>query len=716
MGQDSGAAEQEGNQDGQAPPAETADEELLGDTRRSATSTADAMDSLLGFGGARHVTINATNLIGGDATIGTQVGRDNLGNAANARAATRGVVSAERLARIRRTFAEPDDFHDIRRRLATQSLLLLRGPQGWGRTTVALRALDEETTVNVYTLAPHVELRSFDIELIPHTGYLMEAFGPGQVAHLHRFYLEQLRDRLSGQGCRMIVLLDDADDLRTDIGEFVLGVGSPADPTELVRNEVRYQLNRDPGDLFEHDDVRRLLLQYTKDRPAARVLAALGRELADVANGHTTMGEVVERHDAALGDGFRQWFDQQPSLYSRAFTIALAVFNRMPIYLVSNAALMLARALASEEEPDRTPTWPAFEMRNSEVIEAARAQSFRSSEETNYGVVTVTAVEFTDVSYPRAVLNRVWQEYPAAHELIREWLRELGNNSDLRVCVRAGVAVGLLSAFEFEHARMRIIEPWACAGTRFERAAAMAALQFPFLESPGLAPLVSRMLDDWLRRDQPLALRVTAVRALGTQIGVEMLDTAIPRLRRLARSTRFPLRLAVSFSMTQLFWSDGLAGRILDELLRWTSRSAVPRLRDTGLRCVLDVTRYRYVHVDRGLREWPVTLCLDGAERASLVTLFGRLIEGSGHLSDTYEEIRCWVGIAEKDPTMREPLARFLFDLGNSVHDSEVLPYHLREWADEPKAPSQAVQEILAIMESMGPIGSNQLDSKEQTE
>ncbi|PPJ35010.1 hypothetical protein C5E45_27575 [Nocardia nova] len=695
---------------------QTTDDDLLDETRAAAANMYVAVDAMRGIPpGARHVFIHATNFIGGDATIGTQVGGDNIGGTADHHTAAYGVVGADRLARICRVFVEPKAFEDIRRRLDMRSLLLLRAPQGWGRTTVALRALDGESTTDVYTLEPNLELRSLEIEFRDHTGYLMEAFGPDQAAHLHRFYLDQLSSRLSEQDCRMIVLLDDAITVPPDVEDFLLDAGDPADTTELVRSHVRYRLNRDPADVLDMPGVGPLLERYTQERPPARVLARLGDELADVADGRAELAAVIERHSAAISADFRLWFDEQLGLEARAFAIALAVFNGMPLYVVTDAARALARVMAGEEQPDQTPAFPVFGSRNSELVAAARARSYRSIENGTYGENPVQVVEFTDSLYPPKILERIWQEYHIAHVLVRDWLRDLGSSSESRVCVRAGVAAGVLSTFEFEHARTVLIEPWARSGRRYDRIAAMAALQFPFLYSD-LAPLVSRMLDAWLDRDQPLALRVTAARALGSEIGQAMPDTAIPQLRRAARSTKMSLRRAASFSMAQLFWSGGLTDRILAELLRWTRPTARPRLRDTGLRCVLDLTRYQYVQTEEGLHEWPVAPCLTGTRREAVVTLFGRLIESPGHPPDTFSEIRGWVGIAEKDANLREPLARFLFDLGKALQDEEVLPYHMKGWAAEPKGPRRAVEAMLSILDSMQRLDSKEIDSKEQTE
>ncbi|MFI5782695.1 hypothetical protein, partial [Nocardia sp. NPDC051570] len=110
-GQNTDAAErnEKDKQDEQTqPPEQTTDDDPLDDTRTAAESMHDAVGSMRGIPtGARHVTIYATNFIGRDATIGTQVGRDNLGNATNHRTVSRGEVTIERLEQIRRSFVEP---------------------------------------------------------------------------------------------------------------------------------------------------------------------------------------------------------------------------------------------------------------------------------------------------------------------------------------------------------------------------------------------------------------------------------------------------------------------------------------------------------------------------------------------------------------------------------------------------------------------------------
>ncbi|MFI6366757.1 hypothetical protein ACIBG0_28860 [Nocardia sp. NPDC050630] len=696
--------------DGADPPTAHAehrghatDQDLLNESRTAADALSNAVDSLWGMSvGARGLSITAHTVIVGDASVGTLVGRDNLGGAPGHRIVPSGPVPAVLLEQLDNTFVPPKVFEEMRRRLRDQSLLLLRAPLGWGRTAAALRALAEECTAGVHKLNPDVQLRSLEIEFTPKFGYLLESFGAEQASNLRTFHLEQLSQMLTEYGCRMIVVLDSTAQISADVDQFLLDGGEPADATQLVHSHLRWHLATRPPDLLKRAEVGQLLTDVAQNRPPTRDLALLAAELADVSAGRIDIVDVVNRHSAAADGRFRQWFDDELDVETRAFAIALAVFNGMPLHVVSDAGRALAQLIAHEEEPDENKhSRSVFGSRSTQLLSASHAESYRSTEETTYGQIPVQAVKFADDSYPRRVLEYVWQEYHAAHHLVRDWLRDYGSNPNLTVCTRAGVAAGLLSTFEFEHARKLMIEPWATSGERHDRLAAIGALQFPCLQ-PELAPLVVRMLAAWLRRDQPLPRRVAAAEALGSTVGQAMPDSAITLLRRAARSSESPLRKAASFGLVQLFWSAGLTRRVLSELRKWTGSNR-PRLRDTGFRCVLDLSLYKGVDTPQGMREWPVMVWLaDAADdhRDDIITLFARLIEAPIHMPAAYEEIQRWVEIAEKDPQLRRPLGRFLISLGQAIQDTEILPYYLHAWAEEPNGPRRAVNELLTTLDS----------------
>ncbi|MFC9997132.1 hypothetical protein [Nocardia sp. NPDC127526] len=680
------------------PRKRATDPDRRRESRTAVNALSDAVNSLQGLS-----SIHANTLILGDASVETLVGRDHYATASGPSVVRSGPVSATLLEHLECTFVPPRGFGEVRGRLRKQKVLLLRAPKGWGRTATAVRALAAECSAGVQKLNPDVRLRSLELEFEfePDTGYLVESLEVEQTTALQAFHLEELSRTLARQGCRLIVVVDLSAELLADVDPFLFEGGEPADATELVSKHVRWRVPGGQTDVLERPDVVQLLADVADHRPPARELALLAEQLAEVAVGRIDITDVVNRHSASVEDRFRKWFDEELDVEARAFAIGLAVFNRMPLHIVSSAARTLARLIMQEQIPDVSQhVRSVFGVRSAEMLCRTRAVLYQSSEDTEFGRIPVQAARFDDDRYPRRVLEYVWQEYPAAHELVREWLRALGADPDLRVCTRAGVAVGLLATFEFDHARRLVIEPWADSSEGHDQFAAIGALQFPSLQ-PELTPLVTRMLAAWLRGRQPLERRATAAAALGSTVGQIMPNRALELLRRAARSSEPVIQEAVCYSMVQLFEVAELTGLVLGELRIWTDSEQIP-LRDTGFRCVLELSFGLEIETFRGVRVWPVMVWLadeSAGHRDSIVTLFARLMEAPYYMPSAYLEIRRWVRIAEKDPQLRRPLGKLLIDFGHAIRDTGTVCDHLRDWAEEINGPVRAVDELLMMLD-----------------
>ncbi|MFI6173302.1 hypothetical protein ACIBCN_41445 [Nocardia sp. NPDC051052] len=690
--------------DGVAPDTESSatstraaepDPPLLRDAFTAANATLAGLTSLHG------ASISAHTVIVGDASVGTLVGRDQSGIAQGRVFVPSGPVETALLKQLEDTFVPPRAFHEMRSKLHAQPLVLLRAARGWGRTAAALRALDETCTGAVHKLNPDVRLRSLEIDFATGTGYLLEALEVEQTTTLHAFHCDELSRALRERDSRMIVVLDSHVELSADVGTFLVEGGEPADAMELVGKHLRWHLPGGPADLLAEEDMAQVVSDVAQSHPSARDLALLARQLADVASGRIELADVIERYSAVADERFQQWFDDELNVQTRSFAIALAVFNGMPSHFVSDAGRRLARLIADEEIPNENGyPWPVFSTRRATVLSDVKAELYQSIANTEYGRIPVQSVRFTDDQYPRRVLEHAWHEYHASHQALRDWLRELGDTADLEVCTRTGVAVGMLSTFEFEHARKLVIEPWADSGEWHLRFAAIGALQFPSLQ-PEFAPVIARMLAAWLRKDQPLPRRETAAVALGSTVGQTMPNRALELLRRAARSTELSLVAAVCHAMLQLFSVSELTERVLTELRSWTGSRRIT-LRDTGFRCALELSAGLDVDTPRGARTWPVMVWLADKSPENhdhIVTLFARLMEAPIHMPTAYEEIGRWVRVAEKDTQLRGPLGRLLIDLGHAIADTEMIPFYLRDWAAERNGPVHAVDDLLTMIE-----------------
>ncbi|WP_280403322.1 hypothetical protein [Nocardia brasiliensis] len=319
-------------------------------TRRRVSRTAgealtDAVNSLDG------VAVHANTLIIGDASVGTMVGRDYLGAVSGRGFVPSGPVSPTMLQHLENTFVPPSRFEEVRSRLRKQKVLLLRAPKGWGRTAAALRALAEDCGAGVQKLNPDVRLRSLELEFTPETGYLLESLEVAQAIALRSFHLEQLSQTLTTYRCRMIVVLDNEIELPADIDSFLLDGGEPPDVTQLVSKHLDWRLRGEPTNVLERPEVVSLLAEMGEYRAPARELALLAGQLAQVAVGRVEITDIVTQYSAAADIRFQQWFDEL-DVEARAFAIALAVFNGMPLHIVSSAGRVLAQLIMDEEISD----------------------------------------------------------------------------------------------------------------------------------------------------------------------------------------------------------------------------------------------------------------------------------------------------------------------------------------------------------------------------
>lgn len=668
--------------------------------RRESRAVASARFEALGSMDGR-LSLTANTVIFGNTQVGTLIGRDNYGGGSGAGFERSGRVEPHKLRDLEQIFVPPPKFEQLCDRLGSQSVLLLRAPKGWGRTATALRALSRQCASGVHKLSPDAELRSLDIEFDRCTGYLFDTPHSQQLRTLSEFHLEQLGRRLVEVESRLIVVVDDQAELSPDAGPFVLDVGEPADVTAILRKHLLRQLAEDDLGVLSRLEVAALLSMVEEHRPSAHELVNLVARLVDVAAGRIDIDEVVGRYAAAEDNRFRQWFDELDT-DTRPFAIALAVFNNMPLHIVSEAGRALARSIVDAEALDDAGSGQTvFGVRSTELLSRAQAQLYRSHEDTLYGRITVYAVRFVDERFPQRLLEYAWQEYPAAHQLVRDWLRELGGSDDLRASTRAGVAVGLLSTFEFEYARRLVIEPWADSGQRHDQYAAIGALQFSSLQ-PELAPLVAEMLEAWVQPTQLMARRVTATAALGSTVGQLMPDRALRLLRRSARSSDPDLRDAVCYSMIELFSSRELDVRVLRDLRRWTV-SRRRGVRYTGFLCTLQLSFDLVAETVGGVEPWPRLVWLadqSDEHRDHIVVLFARLMQAPYFPPAAYAEIKRWVQIAERDPQFRGPLGRLLVDLETVDQNDGMVPFHLREWAGEDGGPRAAVDELLTMLDA----------------
>jgi hypothetical protein len=219
------------------------------------------------------------------------------------------------------------------------------------------------------------------------------------------------------------------------------------------------------------------------------------------------------------------------------------------------------------------------------------------------------------------------------------------------------------------------------------------------------------MLDRWIRykvkefdsegyREARRQLRITAIRALGSTEA--MSPAAALRLLRYAsrrKDTDWEVARSIGETMSELYCRLDNPKQVLDELLKWTDDTQHPLRREIGLLSVLTISFFLVVNVSESVERWPVLLAVAEyvpEHREKVVLLLSRMLVAANFIRRGFGEIRRWVKLAQKDPTLRDPLGRLLADVGKRSGEQDTIRFYLEYWAAERTGPVDAVNHLLA--------------------
>lgn len=663
-----------------------------------------AMTAMFGLG-AGNFTGGTANFFLGDTAVG-QVGDRAFGGSRSVDMRVRsGPVDVDVLERIEQSYVEPDSYADLKLALEQRQLLFIQARSGTGRTMTALRLLYAVCRQGVHKLDPEARLKSLSAdELEPGHGYLLESMDPAQAAEFRSYHVDRLVGLMRERGCMMVVIVDESTPLSlSDIGDHVRTNLVRVSPDRLLRQYVEGGLNgsgatADHG-VLTRPEVKELIAQLTEEVPP-RELAKLGELLVEVANDRLSLDVVRESYFRASEASIAEWFDAQQDSEQRAFVIALAVFNDEPVQLVSTAATMLADRFRKLEIPRRGDrARDVFAVQLTTRVERARADLVSEMEETGFGHARARKVRFRDDRFPRLVLEQVRAQYPQALDVVMDWLSDLGGIRTSQIPIRAGVAAGLLSQYDFVNVYNRIIDPWAASGGANERRAAVAALQVPG-RLPGLDRVVAKLLRSWVHPNKPPGLRATAAQALGSTTSMSP-GTALKLLRSAARNADWFIMYCVGEGVSDLFVRVD-PSQVLRAMVRWSRDQEHPERRETALLSVLIISRYVEVTVENSAERWPALLWLaehDPAQRELIVLLFSRMLVTADFVGRGYQEMRRWLRIAKGEPTLADTLGRLLREIGELSGEVESVLHYLREWAGDRDGPTAAAKAVLERFE-----------------
>lgn len=421
------------------------------------------------------------------------------------------------------------------------------------------------------------------------------------------------------------------------------------------------------------------------------------------------------------------------------------MFDGLPHHIVVTTGAELGDRLIQTRSPRLTPGRPLVADADTTLLATLDAEIV--DQDILYGGVSIPAqaIRYLNRRTPSTVLTHVWQRHHQLRPPIVEWLSELGHDPQVAIRVRAAQAAGLLSAVDFSHTFPALIEREALARPprrkpsdpdhpdesddvdepdetwELRRGFAAMALDQAALDDT-VQTVVDAILRRWRRSTDP-ALRWTAARTLGFDIGLRSVEKSLDELRVIGtpqelvevaelsphdRAQVWDLRWITELSVARLF-ASGARHEILVQLREWLNdrRQSVRQLAQQAVVVMAELKMSAVVGRtgpgaddeiaarSAGRDRWPIVLGLT-AEDPSLAAPVAdvlRLALRSPGGAVVLDVVSSWLDVGQSDAAALEAFIALLPLLVVTESDRHPLRYAVtsrrNRWAD-PLSPDVA--------------------------
>jgi len=623
-----------------------------------------------------------------------------------------GPVRSEVITELISRYVPVSGYEMFVQRLTSARLLLLRGAPGTGRRTTGLRLL-AKLADNVARFSPDTDLRTLTTaDLESQSGYLLElnlSSGPLPPTSAQ---VDLLRDYLAERECYLVVVAPHDMRYRDGFAGCIADCPLP-DPRGVFDQTVEYEIQRQPG---QEQALREIAANAWPDGSTGPQTPSevqwLVAHLMSTATTNYAAADLDLLHSDLAARSVSAWFEPLAGLpvtaegdepiRLAAFRIALAVLNDSPFDLVAEAAEDLTQQILIARSPRRTPGRPVFAHHRDDYVANSRARVVPGAVRFIAATAPASLVTYDDDRLPLAVLRHVWAVHNLRDPLL-SWLEDLSNDPRPLVYMRAALAIGLLTSWDFSYAFHQRIEPWARSKEPRSRWAAAVALD-EASRNDEVRPVVREMLDAWCEKGT-FALRWTGAMALGYDLGLRDPPKALKELRKLGCWKDGKLVQPASWAVARIFVLGGIKpvikalGNWLDDDrrdVRWLGLVAIWRITDTKVGELED--QFELTDTSAGgrwtrlanRRRWPLLVALadeDPGLLNPLADLVWQLHRSNLAEEATAKTLKSWMRAGKKDPTCIGPVGRFLALLGDDDSDRARLLHHvrlLRQDRDEP--------------------------------
>ncbi|KAA9155926.1 hypothetical protein FPZ12_028825 [Amycolatopsis acidicola] len=449
-------------------------------------------------------------------------------------------VNEEEVVELRDRFVAPDGYEQAKTILRNRSVVVLHG-SGSGRQTAGQRLLLDLGCARIVHLDDTRSLAGFkETDFRENDGYIWDSTGPGATP-IRDADLVQAQSLIRAKACRLVIVLDDPNEVPQVANGFAVGV-KPPDPLKVAEGVIRHRLGTRSADCIAilHD---KLAVKLAVGDPPSKAVHAgeLAIEiLSDPSAGEDALRRLDEDVERTIANLIDDWW----STVEYTMFLAVSLLEGKPFDRVAELAVELDALVRDAESTGEKPLRPrrVFPKPKDELLRTIKAKTIERDHPVHPGLREQT-VRFTRPDWAQAVLRRFWGQYHLDHNLLLNWMCR-ADEHEAAVKALCTVIVDVPA-----HEPLRTVHKLAAHGSLRHRRLAAATL-YRLSEEHNLRPLVEQTLDEWVT-GTGLNRRATAAMVYGWRF-VQDPQTALGRLTEIARTNSKQVKVAVIGTMLAL--------------------------------------------------------------------------------------------------------------------------------------------------------------------
>jgi hypothetical protein len=477
-------------------------------------------------------------------------------------------------------FVRPAGFGRALEILRSQSLVILCGPQGTGRTAAALALLSSIAHRDqLHLITGSAVMADRRWRCGPHGTGFFASLSQADASIIDDLWLQRTAKLLTGAGNFLVIVTGEPAGALARVAsraDFLCEELGVPDPMTILRRKAEVAVGPDRktdlDSLLASDGIADLLVEDGSPAFASRVASLLAQALKDGKDPPQAMAELKNPVTR-----IRAWFarydaDNETDYRRLVLPITVSVLEDSSYLTISDAAVALYMRLFPDEEGPPPLRFRRELQDQQQWIELALPEEDASP----WGDPSPELLRFRSPLLRAAVLQHAWTWLDGMRPALCDWLRELGRNPDIDVRARVAASVGLIATLDFSYALCNFIYPWAVSRSPATRTCAALALAVPG-SSPRYAPRVWAILQQWAAnapQGPGNRLPWSAVEAAGSALGRGRPDYALTVLREVLERDEWDTVPAMVLAVLNLV-EHGCLRQVLGALLEWSSREEV---------------------------------------------------------------------------------------------------------------------------------------------